>query len=104
MSTSGKDKRSLKINRRDNVATVLDEINRGQPVEVQDAGGKKTLLIAKDFIPFGHKVALEDIAQNKNVIKYGASIGSATRPISVGEHVHVHNLISSRVKGNIEHG
>jgi len=103
VSTSGNDKRTLKINRCDNVATALVEISPGEQVEVQDAGGERDLLIAKDFIPFGHKVALEDIAQNMNVIKYGASIGSATRPISVGEHVHVHNLVSARAKVDIEH-
>ena len=104
MSTPGNDKRSLKINHRDNVATALEEIKQGEKVEVQDAGGDKILLIAKDLIPFGHKIALEDIAHNKDVIKYGASIGSTTKPISTGEYVHTHNLISSRAKGDIEHG
>jgi len=34
------------------------------------------------------------IAQGEKVCKYGCPIGSATRPIEVGQHVHVHNLKS----------
>ena len=40
----------------------------------------------------GHKYALRDIAEGENVVKYGMPIGHATKPISKGEHVHVHNV------------
>lgn len=40
----------------------------------------------------GHKVALCDIDAGQDVIKYGFSIGHATRPIRKGEIVHVDNL------------
>lgn len=40
----------------------------------------------------GHKVALCDIDEGQDVIKYGFSIGHATRPIRKGEIVHVDNL------------
>lgn len=42
----------------------------------------------------GHKIALQPIAAGQKVLKYGAPIGSATRPIEPGEHVHTHNLKS----------
>ena len=40
----------------------------------------------------GHKVALTDIAEGENIIKYGFPIGHATCNIKKGEHVHSHNL------------
>lgn len=40
----------------------------------------------------GHKVALCDIAEGENVIKYGFPIGHATTRICAGERVHTHNL------------
>ena len=39
----------------------------------------------------GHKIARADIAEGADVLKFGQVIGYATRPIAVGEHVHVHN-------------
>ncbi|HIZ56206.1 MAG TPA: altronate dehydratase family protein [Firmicutes bacterium] len=43
-------------------------------------------------IETGHKVALCDIPQGSNVIKYGYPIGHATQDIHAGDSVHVHNL------------
>lgn len=40
----------------------------------------------------GHKVAVRDIAQGENIIKYGFPIGHAVRAIKKGENVHVDNL------------
>ncbi len=40
----------------------------------------------------GHKVALREIAEGENVIKYGFPIGHATETIHAGEAVHTHNL------------
>ena len=50
------------------------------------------LLTAEGDIPAGHKIALRPIAAGEAVIKYGDSIGYATRDIASGEHVHCHNL------------
>lgn len=40
----------------------------------------------------GHKVALKDINEGENVIKYGFPIGHATEFIAKGEYVHTNNL------------
>lgn len=40
----------------------------------------------------GHKTALKDIYAGERVIKYGFSIGKATRDIKKGERVHTDNL------------
>jgi hypothetical protein len=45
-------------------------------------------------LPLGHKIARTAIEKAAKVIKYAAPIGSATYDISVGQHVHVHNVQS----------
>lgn len=40
----------------------------------------------------GHKIARTDIASGAAVVKFGQVIGYATQDISVGEHVHSHNI------------
>jgi altronate hydrolase len=47
-------------------------------------------------IPPGHKLALRDLSAGDAVRKYGESIGTATRAVRRGAHVHVHNLASAR--------
>ena len=47
---------------------------------------------AKDAIPRGHKAAVRPIATGTAVLKYGQVIGSASRDIAPGEHIHSHNL------------
>ncbi len=51
---------------------------------------------AKDDIPIGHKLAIADLTENDTVIKYGIDIGRVVAPISIGEHVHVHNVKTKR--------
>jgi altronate hydrolase len=43
-------------------------------------------------IPAGHKIAIRSVAAGDPVYRFGNIIGFATTPISIGEHVHVHNL------------
>lgn len=51
---------------------------------------------ALDAIPIGHKVALLDIKNGETILKYGHSIGKAVAAIGKGNHVHVHNLKTTR--------
>ena len=75
------------ISQDDNVAVTLADLQAGQTHIVNDI--TVTLL---DDIPFGHKVALSDIEENENIIKYGHPIGHAKCAISKGNHIHTHNL------------
>ena len=52
-------------------------------------------LKAQGEIPAGHKMALCDIPQGGEVIKYGCRIGLARCNIHKGEWVHTHNLRSA---------
>jgi altronate hydrolase len=44
------------------------------------------------LVPPGHKVATRAVAVGEPVRRYNQIIGFASRPISPGEHVHLHNL------------
>jgi len=94
--------RAIVMDPKDNVATLLSEANRGDPVEIRSKGGEVLgRVIANAPIPFGHKIALMDLKEGERVIKYGEVIGRATRPIAKGDHVHVHNLESLRIKAEV---
>ena len=77
---------TIQLNDQDNVAVALKDLPKGQIVIVN---GQEVFL--KDEIKRGHKIALQDIQLDENVIKYGYPIGHAIQPISQGEHVHTHN-------------
>ena len=54
-------------------------------------------VIGAAALPMGHKVAARAIAAGEKIIKYGGPIGSATREIAAGEHVHTHNVKSDYI-------
>jgi altronate dehydratase large subunit len=80
---------------KDNVATARVEIDAGVVLSRDDGED----IIVRESIPFGHKLALERIARGEPVFKYGQRIGVAARDITVGELVHVHNLLGERGQG-----
>lgn len=68
----------IKINQIDNVAIVVN--SGGLPEGTLFSCG----LTLKEHVPQGHKVALVDLEQEQEIIRYGEVIGYATRPISKG--------------------
>lgn len=88
--------RALKINLADNVATALVDIAKGGEADIVSEDGCLSQIKALDNIPLAHKIALAEIAVGERIIKYGESIGAATRDIHPGEHVHVANVKSLR--------
>ncbi|PPR58755.1 MAG: Altronate dehydratase [Alphaproteobacteria bacterium MarineAlpha4_Bin2] len=84
----------------DNVATCLADVRAGEDTALDVAGESRTVVFKAD-IPFGHKVALADIAEGEDVIKYAEVIGVASQPIEAGDHVHVHNVESIRARGDL---
>ena len=77
----------------DNVATVLEDVAEGDTVTTEDGS---LSFRAKGPVPKFHKVALADTEEGAAIIKYGNPIGTASARIRRGEHVHVHNMVSSR--------
>jgi altronate hydrolase len=77
----------LKIDARDNVAVALEDIAAGEMLEIGASA-----LTAKEAIDRGHKIALSNIRESEDIIKYGFPIGHATRNIDAGEYIHTHNI------------
>ena len=46
----------------------------------------------KEDVKRGHKIAIDNISTDENIIKYGYPIGHAIKDIEIGEWVHTHNI------------
>jgi altronate hydrolase len=90
----------LQINPRDNVAVILSDLPSGTVATL--AGGSGGSLAIREAIRQGHKVALQDIRCGEKVIRYGHSIGNATKDIPKGAWVHSHNLATG-LHGKLEY-
>lgn len=91
-------KKAIQMDKRDNIATVASNVSKGEVVEVLSPDG--TIILsprALDEIPFGHKIALADLELGDKLIKYGETIGVASKPIRVGAWAHTHNVESATV-------
>ncbi|MGE4219050.1 MAG: UxaA family hydrolase [Alphaproteobacteria bacterium] len=92
--------RAIVLHRDDNVATVIDN-GADAHSKCQLRGEQSGDVVLGAPIPYGHKVALKDIAAGGEIKKYGLIIGRATAPIPAGQHVHVHNVESLRGRGDV---
>lgn len=82
---------------KDSVGVAVKEIKAGETVEGWVMSSDATITItAKQDIKIGHKIALNDVAVEAKIIKYNVSIGKVVAPIAKGEHVHTHNLKTTR--------
>ncbi|QJT11167.1 UxaA family hydrolase [Oceanidesulfovibrio marinus] len=88
----------LHVNEKDNMVTCLRPVAKGESVEVEG----RTITAAAD-IPVFHKMAIAEIKAGGLCYKYGEVIGDATEDIHVGDHVHVHNIESTRGRGDKQH-
>ncbi len=83
----------IKLNKNDNVAVSCERLKKGDIV-------LEKILILQE-IDLAHKIAIQKIRCGEKIIKYGVSIGSATKDINEGEHVHTHNIKSDYIKHKI---
>ena len=81
---------ALKYHPDDNVLTVLEQ---AKPGDLIVTGKSPTGITSLDSVPVGHKVAERDITAGEPIVKYGQPVGTASRGISKGEYVHVHNVV-----------
>lgn len=89
--TNSKDDKFITLNPNDNVAVAISTL-------APDTG------LAIERIPRGHKVALNDIAEGSDVLKFGNFIGRATQAIPKGAHVHTHNLAFAEHEADVQSG
>lgn len=93
--------KAIVMNRADNVATAVEDLPAGHNVAFVYNGDWKSVLL-QHTIPFGHKFAIAAIAKTDKVIKYGEPIGAASENIEAGEHVHIHNMVGLRGRGDLQ--
>ncbi len=93
-------KQALVAHPDDTVGTALHELAAGDAVSAVVKGAGSRQISAGEPIPRFHKIALRDIKKGEKVLKYGEAIGTASRDIGAGFHVHVQNLESDRGRGD----
>ena len=81
----------------DDVGVAVADLKAGAEVGAVTLEGQPvgTVKLITD-VPLGHKVAMRDLPQGKDVIEYGRPIGQATQVVGRGAHVHTHNLRTKR--------
>jgi len=77
----------IHINPADNVAVAVDNLNKGEQLEI----GDKRITLQED-IPAGHKIALENFKAGDFIVKYGFPIGHARENIGTGFWVNEKNI------------
>ena len=82
----------IRLHPDDNVAIALVDLKQGERIMLDGVE-----LTVHCPIRLGHKIALADMDSGQKVYRCGMAIGSATRPVLVGEHVHLHNLKSDYI-------
>ncbi len=82
--------RYIQIHPNDNVAVALTDLPAG---EVLHLSGRDVTL--REAIPVGHKIALADLNEQDQVIKYGYPIGHVIRRVQSGEWINEQILKTS---------
>jgi altronate hydrolase len=82
---------TLRLTPRDNVAVAKVALRPGTILIAEDDA--RTPIPVRQFIPNGHKIALQAVAPGAPVLRYGYIIGFAGEPIVAGDHVHTHNVV-----------
>ena len=77
----------LKINPADNVVVAIQPQSAGAVITVD---GKKITVL--EDVPAGHKIAIQDLAEGENVIKYGFPIGHAREAKKAGSWMNENNI------------
>ncbi len=76
----------IRITPYDNVAVAVQPVTKGQTIILDGV-----TVTALEDINQGHKIALQDIQQGENIIKYGFPIAHALADIKKGQWIHTHN-------------
>ena len=81
----------IRLHNDDNVAVAREQLPSGHNI-VHSAFSVHT----KASIPAGHKVAIRQITDGDQIIKFGQPIGYASQNIGAGDWVHVHNVVATK--------
>lgn len=84
---------ALMMDEKDNVVTCVADVAAGERVVFRKGEEFRTLTALED-IPYCHKVAVTDIPEGADVVKYGESLGKTSEKIAAGRWVSHNNLFS----------
>ena len=87
----------IRINPLDNVAVAVHDISAGEECYIDGEN-----ISAAEDIPAGHKMALRDIAEGEDIIKYGFPIGHLIKPAGKGGLID-HNILKTNLDGVLEY-
>lgn len=76
----------------DDVAIARHPLQPGTILRIARTGHPPTQIEVRQFVPGGHKVAIQEIPIGTDVRRYGQVIGVARQTIYPGQHVHNQNL------------
>jgi hypothetical protein len=76
----------------DNVLVCVAAVGAGEALTIDGE-----VLAAPEAVAVGHKAARRALAVGDKVMKYGAPIGSMTRPVERGGWIHMHNMKSDYI-------
>lgn len=78
----------------DNVVTCVREIKKGEKV-VYYKDEELCEILAKEDIPYCHKIALVSFKKDDEVLKYGEMIGKTLVPVEAGclvDHTNIYSV------------
>lgn len=84
---------ALIMDETDNVATLVNDVAKGDEVQYK-LGEELQSLVAEEDVPYCHKIALKDLKAGDEVIKYGESLGKLTEDVKKGYWISDRNLKS----------
>jgi hypothetical protein len=88
----------VRLGERDNVVVLARHVDAGDSF----AGPSGEIWTMSAHLGVGNKLAAVPIAAGDRVFKVGVPIGTATKAIQSGEHVHSHNLRSDHIPIELE--
>ncbi|WP_100401108.1 UxaA family hydrolase [Bacillus sp. FJAT-44742] len=84
-------------NHGDHVGVVTTPINKSEKVKgVYMDDGTEITLNSNHDVPLGHKIALVELGEGEDVMKYGIKIGVTSQDVAVGDYIHTHNIKTAR--------
>lgn len=77
----------IRINKKDNIIVTLKDLPKGKNLYEDEWN-----ITLQSNIPKGHKISIKSLLKGEDIIKYGYTIGKATKNIKSGTHIHIDNL------------
>ena len=87
----------IKINPADNVAVAINDVEAGYNCNIDGVS-----LTTLSRIPAGHKVALKDLSEGEDVVKYGFPIGHLLQDVPQGGLID-HSVLKTNLEGLLEY-